>query len=235
MAEAGVAAVDRALSILDSFDEHSPTLTLAELARRTGLYKSTLLRLAASLERANYLRRLGDGSFSLGPALLKLGELYQESFDLERYVMPTLRQLVDKTGESASFYVREGEVRVCLHRINSTAHRVLHYVTPGTALELRTGAAGRILLAFTEPALAGYEAERRDLLAVDHTDRKSDTAAIASPVFGPKGFVGALSLAGPRFRFSDEAIQEMSSTVHLKAEELSAALGGARGRGGDQG
>src|SRR5690606_12741769 len=222
----GVAAVDRALSILGAFDGESPTLTLAGLAKRTGLYKSTLLRLAVSLERAGYLRRFEDGGFALGPALLRLGELYQASFDLEDYVMPTLRTLVAATGESASFYVREGEVRVCLYRINSTAHRVLHYVTPGTRLELRTGAAGRILLAFTEPDLPGFEEERRDRLALSYRDRKSDTAAIASPVFGPHGFVGALSLAGPLFRFNEETIASMSEVVKSEASSLSTRLGG---------
>ncbi len=36
-AEEGVAAVERAVSILRAFDERSPALTLAELASRTGL------------------------------------------------------------------------------------------------------------------------------------------------------------------------------------------------------
>ncbi len=226
MPENGVAAVDRALSILGAFDDGAPTLTLAELAKRTGLYKSTLLRLAASLERGGLLRRFEDGSFALGPSLLKLGEFYQASFNLGDHVMPSLRTVAAETGESASFYVREGEVRVCLFRINSTAHRVLHYVTPGTRLDLRTGAAGRILLAFTEPDLPGYEQERRELLALSYKDRKSDTAAIASPVFGPRGFVGALSLAGPLFRFSEEAVAKMSQVVKREALALSARMGG---------
>lgn len=225
MAETGVAAVDRALKILGCFDGDAATLTLAELAKRTGLYKSTLLRLAASLERADCLRRFDDGRFALGPALLRFGELYQASFDLESYVMPALRKLVEATGESASFYVREGEMRICLFRINSTAHRVLHYVTPGTKLDLRTGASGRILLAFTEPGLKGYERERRTNLAVSHQDRKSDTAAIASPVFGTRGFLGALSLAGPRFRFTDASIDGMSLAVKREAAALSVAFG----------
>src|SRR5690606_5340648 len=189
------------------------------------------LRLSSSLERADYLRRFNDGRFALGPALLRLGEYYQASFDLESYVMPALRKLVEETGESASFYVRDGEIRICLFRINSTAHRVLHYVTPGTQLDLRTGASGRILLAFTEPELAGYESERSTHLAVSHQDRKSDTAAIASPVFGPRGFVGALSLAGPRFRFADESIDSMSQVVKREAAALTQALGGVGSRG----
>ena len=46
--ESGVAAVDRALSIVDALTEDK--VTLAEIAKRTGLYKSTVLRLLKSLE-----------------------------------------------------------------------------------------------------------------------------------------------------------------------------------------
>src|SRR5690606_28315893 len=127
----GVAAVDRALTVLAAFDEGADTLGLAELAERTGLYKSTILRLAAS-----------DGRFALGPSLLRLGELYRASFDLGRLVLPSLKRLSAETGESAAFYVREGDERVCLYRVASTAHRVLHYVTPGTRFSLTTGASG---------------------------------------------------------------------------------------------
>lgn len=227
MSERGVAAVDRALSILSAFTEGEVALTLAALAERTGLYKSTLLRLAASLERAGYLRRLDDGRFTLGPALLQLGELYQASFNLADYVMPTLHSLVARTGESASLYVREDKVRICLFRVNSLAHRVLHYVTPGTQLSLHTGAAGRILVAYTEADQEAKANREKPLLHVSATDRKSETAAIASPVFSAmQGFVGALSVAGPKNRFTDEAVSAMSDILLQEAENLTRALGG---------
>ena len=63
MTENRVAAVDRALSLLGCFDAEHDRLTLKQLAERTGLYKSTILRLAGSLEASGYLNRLDDGSF----------------------------------------------------------------------------------------------------------------------------------------------------------------------------
>jgi DNA-binding IclR family transcriptional regulator len=223
----GVAAVDRALTVLAAFGEGEVSLSLAELSRRTGLYKSTILRLAISLERGGYLRRLEDGNYRLGPALLKLGQLYQRSFYLEDYAMPALRRLSQATGESASLYVREGDKRVCLFRVNSTFHRVLHYVTAGTALPLHTGASGRVLLAFTENDIDGeLDEARRELLVVSTHDRKSDTAALACPVFGAGGFIGAMSLAGPRTRFGEASIPSMSATLLEAAAALSEALGG---------
>ena len=73
--DSGVSAVERALSLLDAFNELDYALTLADLARRTGLYKSTILRLAESLQRMGYLKRLADGSFQLGAAPLRLGAI----------------------------------------------------------------------------------------------------------------------------------------------------------------
>lgn len=227
MAEQGVAAVDRALALLAVFEEDDEALPLAELARRSGLYKSTILRLCASLERAGYLRRLSDGKYRLGPALLKLGQFYQKSFKLEGYVLPTLRQLAKSTGESASFYIREGDKRICLFRVNSPLHRVLHYVTAGTQLPLETGAAGKVLLAFTEDDEA-CAAVRRELLVVSASRRKSDTAALACPIFSAqRGFVGAMSLAGPRTRFTETELVVMSRQLLEAAADLTDALGGA--------
>jgi hypothetical protein len=54
-APGGVAAVDRALSVLGAFQDGDAALSLAELAERTRLYKSTVLRLLASLEHGGWV------------------------------------------------------------------------------------------------------------------------------------------------------------------------------------
>lgn len=74
-AQTGVAAVDRAFLILSAFQEGDVSLTLAILARRTGLYKSTILRLMQSLIRAGYVIRLPDGNYAVGASAAKLGRL----------------------------------------------------------------------------------------------------------------------------------------------------------------
>lgn len=74
-AQTGVAAVDRAFLILSAFQEGDTSLSLALLARRTGLYKSTILRLMQSLIRAGYVVRLPDGNYAVGTAAGKLARL----------------------------------------------------------------------------------------------------------------------------------------------------------------
>ena len=90
-APGGAAAVDRALSLLSCFQPGDEALTLAQFAERTQLYKSTVLRLLASLEHARLIRRQEDGRYALGAEIARLHGLYAASLSLDRIVPPVLR------------------------------------------------------------------------------------------------------------------------------------------------
>ena len=94
----GVAAVDRALLILAALGRTRKATALAELAKETGLYRSTILRLVASLSRAGFVQRLDSGLYQLGPTVLQLGQVYQETFRLGDVLGPELRDLAERTG-----------------------------------------------------------------------------------------------------------------------------------------
>lgn len=227
----GVAAVDRAMAILSAFEDGSNRLELAELARRTGLYKSTLLRLAVSLERADMLRRGADGAFRLGPALFRLGTLYRDSFDLRDLAVPVMEALAERTGESVSFYIREGDKRICLFRVHATQHRLLHYLRPGTVFPASTGAAGQVITAWSEPFAANAEALRHQVLALSVAGRTiADTNAMSVPVLDADGtLVGAISLAGPALRFGQAERPALAVALLNAGAELTRLLGGDAG------
>ena len=69
-----VIAVARALAILDAFKPGEVDLALGELARRTRLHKTTVLRIARTLGSSRYLVQLSEGSWRLGPAAGWLGD-----------------------------------------------------------------------------------------------------------------------------------------------------------------
>ncbi|REV35410.1 IclR family transcriptional regulator, partial [Mycobacterium tuberculosis] len=71
------------------------------------LYKSTVLRLLASLEHARLIRRRDDGRYALGMEIARLHGLYAASLSLDHIVLPVLRALVAATGESAAYHVRQ--------------------------------------------------------------------------------------------------------------------------------
>src|SRR5690349_20791219 len=115
----GVAAVDRALSLLGAYREGDRSLTLNDLAARTGLVKSTVLRLLASLAHFGLVQRDQEGRYTLGPEVARLQSIYTRSFSLESIVLPELRALVERTRESAVYHVRQGDLRLVLYRVDS--------------------------------------------------------------------------------------------------------------------
>src|SRR6476469_4477203 len=111
--EDGVAAVERALLILDAMSEDR--VSLAELTSRTGLVKSTVLRIAKSLEKFGYLLRSDEGLYRIGPKPYQIGCVYKRHYLASEILLPVLKHIVEELQEGASFYVLEGDTRICLH------------------------------------------------------------------------------------------------------------------------
>lgn len=214
--EPGVAAVDRALSILGAFRDGERALTLSQLAGRTGLYKSTILRLLASLERQRCAQRLPDGRWALGPMLFRWGSLYASARLEEAHLPAALEALARETGETATYWVRQGEARLCLMRVRG-ASPIRDDLNPGDLLPLPAGAGGRLLSA----------PDPRGLRTVaTFGERNPETAGIAAPVFGADGMLaGAIAVSGPRARMEARAAAHQAAVTDA-AERLTRRLGG---------
>ena len=199
---ARVEAVERALLLLRCFEKAGEKLTLAVLAQRSGFYKSTILRLTASLVRKEFLRRDSDGLFSLGPELRRLGMLSHARVSLEPLVRPALEKLATQTQETASLYVRDGSERVCLYRVNSPLS-ARHHLNEGARHPLDTGAAGAILRAFDPGAELDPDTARIRARGWANSEkgRDPDLAAVAVPLLNSQGeLLGALTVSGLRSR-----------------------------------
>jgi DNA-binding IclR family transcriptional regulator len=227
-AEAGVAALERGLSILGAFSAGAGTLSLAELAAATGLYKSTILRLCASLLRMGFLQRLDDGRYRLGPAVFQLGRRYQQAFRLGDLVVPVLRELVARSGETASFYVRDGDRDTCLYRIDSPRPIRDAGVAEGDTFPIDNSAGSRVLSAFhgargQKPAMAGREL----VVVARESKRVAGAGAVICPVFGvDDALVGTLVMSGPESRFPGTAAAAMKAIIREQAAGLTRTLGG---------
>jgi DNA-binding IclR family transcriptional regulator len=225
-ASGGVEAVDRALAILRTFEVGHERQTLSDLAVRTGFYKSTILRLARSLELAGYLFREETGSFVLGAEPLRLAAVFRRISTLESTVRPVLRAIRDDTGESASFFRRHGEWRQCLYR-EETRRAIRDHLMEGDMLPLDLGAAGRVLRVFGDGSLSPEDQAGRytELPFVSFGERDPETAAVAAPVFGHDGLVGAISISGPRTRITPEFVADIAPRLVARSEALSRLLG----------
>jgi DNA-binding IclR family transcriptional regulator len=227
----GVAAVNRALSLLAAFQQGSLVLTLSELAERTRLYKSTTLRLLASLINANLIQRFEDGRYGLSYEVARLYAIYAASFSMEHVVKPVLRELVAITGESAAYHVRQGITRFCLYRVDSP-HPVRDHIKEGDLLPLKRGAGGRVLFAFeTGENNAGQDNDDEDKALYARIreqgyyscigDREQSVGGISAPVFRANGkLVGAVTLTMPAERYDEKFIEPVTAA----ARKLSALI-----------
>lgn len=203
----GVAAVDRAFSIVLALEQTKSPMTLTEIAGNTGLYKSAVLRLMASLERSTLVVRRSDQRYTLGPLAFRLGKAFELSSHIEENLLPLMRELVDQGTESPSFHVRQDkETRLCLLRLDSK-HSTLDRVRVGDVLPLHRGAAGKVLTRSNDRAgpMAAHA-----VLETSFGERDPSCAAIAGPVFGPGSeIMGSLSLSGPLERFTPDLVDRM--------------------------
>ncbi len=220
--EIGVAAVNRALMILECFSDNESSL--AFISKKTGLYKSTILRLLQSLEAYGYIVRLASGAYALGAAPLRLAGIACNSMHPAEKIMPVLRELVQATRVSASFYVRSGNMRVCAYRVDSL-RSISDNVKVGQMLPLNRGAGGKVLIEFDKLKSASEVSARLPLIRVTHGERDPETAAMASPVFGPNRHLeGALSLSGPIQHFDVDAVNVMAPALLHAARLLTTSL-----------
>jgi DNA-binding IclR family transcriptional regulator len=222
----GVAAVDRALAILAVFEHATGPLTLGDIARGAALYKSTALRLLASLVRHRLVVRLHDGRYQVGPAVYRLGSRFERTLRIEEHASPILQKLAALTGESVALYARQGEHRLCLLRVES-ARSIRHTINVGELRPLSIGASGSILLHFANGSAETPVAAFAELPAMVLGTQDPELAGMAMPIFGiGDTLVCALSISGPMTRFDAEFLASSTRLIIAAATELTARLGG---------
>jgi DNA-binding IclR family transcriptional regulator len=220
----GVAAVQRALAILDSFTgDHigDGSRSLAEISRATGLSKPTVMRSLVSLDEAGYVVRLSDGRYALGAKTLQLGESYRANFNLDQHVLPVLRQLSRDTQESSAFHVREKDSRLRLFRVDSP-QLVREVPLPASLVPLDMTSIGYVLKTVTWADTNG------DGVQVFASSGVYDTltASQSTAVFGhDRALVGALTVSGPIDRIRQADARTLASVLAGAAHRLSLALG----------
>lgn len=224
----GVTAVTRALSLMEAFRVGESSLSLAELSRRADIHKTTVLRLARTLALSQYMVQTDEGLWRLGPAAGWLGARYQAGFDVNNVVEPALHQLVKETGESASFYVREGDIRSCVARVEGP-QSVRHNVRIGERLPLDRGAPGRVILAFSGAAGEPYESIRKRGYQISMGEREAEVSSVAAPVFGLNWrLLGSMCISGPTSRLTKARLEKHARAVIAAANQLSYALAGEK-------
>jgi IclR family pca regulon transcriptional regulator len=140
-----VQSLERGLAVMQVFSREHPRLTLAEVARLTGLTRATARRVLLTLQHLGYARSDGRG-FELTPKVLDLGYAYLSSLDLASIAEPGMEALVEHTHESCSAAVLDGAEIVYIARV-PTKRIMTISLGLGSRLPAYATSMGRVLLA----------------------------------------------------------------------------------------
>ena len=241
-----VAAVARALAVLDALAEGPAELGTNDIARRTGINASTVSRLLATLTDAGLVEHVhATGRYRLGLRLVQLGNAVLARLDLRGLARAELESLVAATEETATLSAPGEGVAITIDFVPgpSSVQGVAQIGRPSVA---HATATGKVMLAFTETALPDMPLEAYTTRTiVDPTklgaelervcergwaeslgEREDDLNAIAAPIRDDRGGLAAiLGLQGPAFRFDAAAMHAALESLRERADAISVKLG----------
>lgn len=140
-----IEALARGLDVIRAFDATRPTLTMTEVADRTGLARPTARRILLTLAELGYVQS-GESGFSLTPRVVELGMSYVHSMGWWDVARPHMEKLVAATGESSSIAQLDGSDIVYVARV-SVPKLIALAVTIGTRFPAVSTSLGKVLLA----------------------------------------------------------------------------------------
>jgi len=219
----GPRAMSRVLRLFDCLAKAPEGLSLTDLSTALAAPKSTLLNSLRPLAAEGFL--VAEGSlYRLGPRAFRLAADISSAWSLPRILRGYLRQVADATHESAALAVLDVEMRRFVYIDSIESPQPVRYATRiGMSGPLYATAAGRVLLAHqpadyqeayvgsakmtaltpqtnTDPDVLRQQLVevRRQGYWISAGEAVAGSAAIAAPVFGPKGeILAALSLGAP--------------------------------------
>jgi IclR family pca regulon transcriptional regulator len=145
----------RGIAVVRAFTRAKRDLTVAELARKTGISRASVRRCLYTLNKLGYVESDGR-AYSLAPKILTLGYSYLSSAPLAEIAQPVLERVSAAVQESCSLAVLDGDEIVYIAR--SATRRIMSVaLNVGSRLPAYCTSMGRVALAQLPPVgLEGY-------------------------------------------------------------------------------
>ncbi|MEW9670113.1 IclR family transcriptional regulator [Ammoniphilus sp. 3BR4] len=246
-----IQAVERALKILDLFDEHETELKITDISERMGLHKSTVHSLLKTLQVHGYIdQNAENGKYKLGMKLFERGNFVLQGLDIRHIAKKYLLDLSTKTGQTTHLVLLDGKEGVYIDKVEGP-QAVILYSRIGRRIPVHSSAVGKALVAFsredevqrilknyvyvshTDRTISSEQEFLNELVnvrkaghAVDMEENEPGVRCVAVPIFDHKGQpAAAISMSTLISRVNDEKLQEYVSMLKKAAKDMSAEMG----------
>lgn len=245
-----LSSVSNAMRLLKIFSDDDFEIGVSDLAKRLGLAKSTVHRLASTLVRERILERSArDGKYRLGLLLFELGSLVRRKMDVSAEARPHLKTLMEKTGETVHLGVLDDHSVIYINRIESRRAIRMGFGL-GIRAPLHCTALGKALLAFqpeafieetigqglprsTPATITNPQAFRQELAAVrargyavEDEEIEAGLRSIATAVRNDSGnVIASIGIAGPAHRLTKKVLLSYARDLMDAAGAVSQRLG----------
>lgn len=249
-----LSSVSTAIRLMKAFSEEQFEIGISDMAKRLGVAKSTVHRLAVTLVAEGLLEQNPDtGKYRLGIALFRLGSLVRRRMDVFNEAKPLLRELREKVNETVHLAVLDGsDIMYVYNHESGQAIRMRSDI--GVRKPAYCTAEGQAILAFENnevvdriignglaqrtPQTITDPAQLKKVLqdirlrgcAVEDEESEVGMRCIAAPLRDDSGeVVAAIGVGGPVSRLSKKTVASFIPYVIETAGAISARLG-HRGR-----
>lgn len=248
--EYNVRAVERALQILECFDDQTPERGISEIAQAVSLHKATAYRIVTTLVNYGYLEWIAeDQKYRLGLELSNLGYQVIRRMDLRQEALPYMKELVQEWDETCDLS-RFDQGKVFYIEVFRSNHALTISAAVGQRLPAHCTASGKLFLAhlpedekneilnqplesYTENSIITPDKIRKQLeeirnqgYAVDYEEYELGVCAIAAPIYNRKGnVIAAIGSPSPTSRMTPERITKMATAFKNAAQAISHRMG----------
>jgi DNA-binding IclR family transcriptional regulator len=223
-------------------------LGLNEVTQKTGVSKSTVFRVLATLLQLGYVARR-KGKYFVTSRLATLSNEQATSEAIRRVALPFMLRLRDEFGETVNLGVLRLD-KVEYIEVVPSEYALRFSEKPGSSVEVHASALGKVLLAYATPEVvhsliggrklqmltrntitdpnqfvAETQKARTRGYAFDREETSPSATCVAAPILGEGDLaIAALSISGPSSRFNPRKDSPVIEKLQLAVADISRQL-----------
>lgn len=243
----GIQVIARAAAILRTLENESAGLSLAQIAMRTNLPRSTVQRIVTALADEQLLIAASPNArVMLGPAIVRMAS--NTRFDFAAFVRPHMETLAQQTGETVDLSMQRGGKMIFIDQIASS-HRLSAVSAVGETFPIFSSANGKAALALlgddeisllvkdqlyeetpntitsVRKLMTEIKSIRDNTYAIDNEEHTEGISAIGTAFHDPSGRTFAVSVPVPTTRFARSQESIVSAMLAFRETLLLAIHG----------